>query len=128
MKRTVSVLIGVCGVYFATAALAGEMRYVVRHGRDDRKSASVQYPLWESWAALQICVEKDVATVLGGGKLDAGPKRCPEAEVGSLSLGTKVELLDSHECRDMVYVRVLTGPLKGKVGCFPPEALSSLQP
>jgi hypothetical protein len=45
--------------------------------------------------------------------------------VGVLSVGTQVELLAAGKCVDMAYVRVLTGSLKGKVGCISASALTS---
>jgi hypothetical protein len=48
--------------------------------------------------------------------------------VGTADPGTQVERLESRECREMVQVRVLGGPLKGEVGCLPGGALTSLKP
>ena len=50
-------------------------------------------------------------------------------KVGTVPVRTEVEVLDSSaDCGDMVHVRVLTGQLKGEVGCITPSALSNIKP
>jgi hypothetical protein len=49
-------------------------------------------------------------------------------EVHRLPLGTQVELLDAQECRPLVDVRVLTGPVADTTGCVSGRRLSSHQP
>jgi hypothetical protein len=49
-------------------------------------------------------------------------------KVGALSHGTEIEVLDDGECRERVHARVLSGPLRGAVGCIVARALSPTRP
>jgi hypothetical protein len=106
------------------AASAGDIRYIV-----GVPSGQQKYPLWTSRLAATQCGR----AVVGGTPVDvqmfcrdgvAGIK----PTVGDVSHGTEVEIVDGSECRDMVQVRVLSGPHAGYVGCIVGKALSSRRP
>ena len=104
--------------------IAGELRYVVQH-----KDRPEGYPLWTSRQWADSCGRARLS-----GSKKAQQEFCEEGfaglkpKVGLLPGGTEVELLDAGDCRDLAYVRVLTGTLKGEVGCVAAPALSSFKP
>ncbi len=83
---------------------AGELRYVVNDLTALWPDASTAY-IWRK----------------------ALPPEYPP-EVHRLRLGTQVELLDGQECRPLVDVRVLTGPVADTTGGVSGRRLSSHQP
>jgi hypothetical protein len=105
-----------------TPALAGEKRYVVV-----TPDTPAEFTLWTSYTASVNCArallagrdEREWCDVGVGG---ITPK------VGRIGHGTEVELLDGGECRDMAHVRIITGDLKGRVGCVVARALSVRKP
>lgn len=124
MERMIVILIGVC---FVTSAVAGQERYVV-----PSKTMNIvvnKYALWTSRQFADSCAKaamygtkEDQKTFCETGFSGLKPK------VGMLIAETEVELLDSRECDDMAYVRVLTGELKSETGCITATALSSVKP
>lgn len=103
---------------------AGEKRYVV-----ESKSPR-GWPVWTSRSFAESC-----GRALMSRSKEAIQEFCEEGfaglkpKVGYVTTGDEVELLDAGDCgRIMVYVRVLTGPVKGEVGCIPSSALSSFKP
>jgi hypothetical protein len=113
-----------CVLTASVVGIAGEKRFVV-----ENKVAPAGYPLWTSQLALDSCSK----AVLRGTKADA-KMFCEtgfsglKPKLGLLPRATEVELLDANaECGRMVAVRVLTGELKGEVGCVPAAALSSFK-
>ena len=113
-------------VVFAALAVvparAGEKRYVVV-----TPDSPAEFTLWTSYTASVNCArallagrdEREWCDVGVGG---ITPK------VGKVGHGTEVELLDDAECRDMAHVRIMTGDMKGRVGCMVERALSSKKP
>ena len=104
------------------AAFAGPVRYVVA-----TPGGPPEYMLWTSYAASVNCAR---ALLFG-----SDPRAwCEEGvggvrpRVGALSHATEVEILEDDECREMVHARVLTGPLRGEVGCVVARALSPTRP
>ena len=103
-------------------AMAGEKRYVVV-----TPDSPAEFTLWTSYTASVNCArallagrdEREWCDVGVGG---ITPK------VGKVGHGTEVELLDDAECRDMAHVRIMTGDMKGRVGCMVERALSSKKP
>lgn len=105
-----------------TPAAAGEVRYV-----NAVPGGPAEYTLWTSYTASVNCAKallysSDSRTWCEEGVAGVRPKH------GSLPHGTEVEVLDGTECRDMVHARVLTGPLKGQVGCIVARGLSASRP
>ena len=107
----------------ATApAVAGEIRFV-----NATPGGPAEYTLWTSYTASVNCAR----ALLSG--YDSR-QWCEEGmagiipKLGSLAHGTEVEVLEGTECRDMVHARVLTGPLKGLVGCIVARGLSVGRP
>jgi hypothetical protein len=132
--RVVTLLLSLMAVGWVTATMAQQTRYVVpsKNALGDKVT---QYPVWTSKQAADACASARLSLMLGRGatKQDedafcrtgvAGLK--PMA--GMVTVGTVVELLDSRQCRDMAYVRVLSGPLQGETGCVPAAGLSSVRP
>ena len=118
-----AVLIGfVVALLTVVPAAAGEKRYVVV-----TPDSPAEFTLWTSYAASVNCAkallagrdEREWCDVGVGGIV---PK------VGKILHGTEVELLDDEECRDMAHVRVVTGDMKGQVGCMVQRALSAKKP
>lgn len=106
----------------AAPAAAVEIRYV-----NAVPGGPAEYTLWTSSAASVNCARAllygyDVRQWCEEGVAGIRPK------LGSLAHGTEVEVLDGTECRDMVHARVLTGPLKGQVGCIVERGLSVRRP
>jgi hypothetical protein len=106
----------------ATPAIAGVVRYVVA-----TPGGPPEYMLWTSYTASVNCARallfsSDPRPWCEDGIAGVRPK------VGGLNHGTEVEVLDDDECRDMVHARVLTGPLRGEVGCIVGRALSPTRP
>ena len=103
-------------------AVAGEKRYVVV-----TPDSPAEFTLWTSYTASVNCArallagrdEREWCDVGVGGII---PK------VGKIGHGTEVEWLDDAECRDMAHVRVITGDMKGQVGCVVARALSTKKP
>jgi hypothetical protein len=121
-KRMYLVLVLVVALRLAVGA--GEKRYVV-----PSKDLPAGYALWTNRQWADSCAKAtirgtktDQQTFCVDGFSGLKPK------VGSLPGGAEVELLDSTECGRMAYVRVLTGELKGEVGCIVAAALSSFKP
>lgn len=86
-----------------------------------------EYTLWTSYTASINCGRallygSDPRAWCEDGIGGLKPK------VGVLDHGTEVEILDDTECRDLIHARVVTGPLKGRVGCVVARALSPLRP
>jgi len=107
--------------------MAGEKRYVVPITILGDKLN--EYPLWTSANWSRSCDQATLHGTMHEIQLFcetgvAGLKPL----VGRLPVGTEVELLGSGRCADMVYVRALTGKLKGEVGCIVAFALSSMKP
>lgn len=101
---------------------AGPIRYVYAS-----PGGPAEYTLWTSYTASVNCAKallygSDWRQWCEDGVAGMKPK------VGSLGHGTEVEVLDDAECRDMVHARVLTGPLKGQVGCIVARGLSVGRP
>ena len=118
-----SVLIGfVVASLTVVPAAAAEKRYVVV-----TPDSPAEFTLWTSYTASVNCAkallagrdEREWCDVGVGGIV---PK------VGNIRHGTEVELLDDEECRDMAHVRVVTGDMKGQVGCMVQRALSTKKP
>ena len=103
-------------------ATAGEKRYVVV-----TPDSPVEFTLWTSYTASVNCArallagrdEREWCDVGVGGIV---PK------VGKIRHGTEVELLEDAKCDDMAHVRVITGDMKGQVGCMVQRALSTKKP
>ena len=106
----------------AVPALAAEKRYVVV-----TPESPTEFTLWTSYTASVNCArallagrdEREWCEVGVGGIV---PK------VGTIPHGTEVELLDDAECQDMAHVRIVTGTMKGQVGCMVQRALSTKKP
>ena len=103
-------------------ASAGEIRYI-----DAVPGGPAEYTLWTSYTASVNCARAllsgyDPRPWCEDGVAGIKPK------LGSLAHGMEVEALDGTECRDMVHARVLTGPLKGQVGCIVERGLSVRRP
>ena len=106
----------------AIPAMAGEKRYVVV-----TPDSPAEFTLWTSYTASVNCArallagrdEREWCDVGVGG---ITPK------VGKIGHGTEVELIDDAECRDMAHVRIMTGDMKGRVGCMVERALSPKKP
>jgi hypothetical protein len=124
MVRLMVALMGIC---LATTASAEAIRFVVPSTFMGEKRT--QYPLWTSAQWADSCAR----AVMRGTPADQ-KRFCEDGfsglkpKVGVVSTGTRVELLDSRECGDMVGVRVVSGPLKGRTGCLVGIALSSNKP
>jgi hypothetical protein len=106
----------------AVPAHAGPIRYVYAS-----PGGPAEYTLWTSYTASVNCARAllygtDWRQWCEDGVAGMKPK------VGSLGHGVEVEVLDGAECRDMVHARVLTGPLKGAVGCIVARGLSVSRP
>jgi hypothetical protein len=120
-----AVLIGfVVASLTVVPAAAAEKRYVVV-----TPDSPAEFTLWTSYTASVNCAKAllagrderewcDIGVGVGG----IVPK------VGKILHGTEVELLDDEECRDMAHVRVVTGDMKGQVGCMVQRALSTKKP
>ncbi len=110
-----------------SSAFAGERRYIV-----STRTAGIEineFPLWTDRTWPDSCLkatlrgtQSDQKIFCEDGFSGLKPKK------GTLTIGTEVELLDSHECGTMAYVRVLTGPLSRETGCISANALSSIKP
>ena len=106
----------------AAPATAGEKRYVVV-----TPDSPAEFTLWTSYTASVNCArallagrdEREWCDVGVGG---ITPK------VGKIPHGTEVELIDDAECRDMAHVRIVTGDMKGRVGCMVERAFSTKKP
>jgi len=106
----------------AVSASAGEKRYVVV-----TPDSPAEFTLWTSYTASVNCArallagrdEREWCDVGVGG---ITPK------VGKIGHGTEVELFDDAECQDMAHVRIMTGAMKGQVGCLVQRALSTKKP
>jgi hypothetical protein len=116
------VTVSAVAAFAALPAAAVEKRYVVV-----TPDSPAEFTLWTSYTASVNCArallagrdEREWCDVGVGG---ITPK------VGKVGHGIEVELLDDGECRDMAHVRVVTGDLKGRVGCMVERALSSKKP
>jgi hypothetical protein len=103
-------------------AMAGAIRYVVV-----TPDSPAEFTLWTSYTASVNCARallagRDEREWCDEGVAGITPK------VGRVGHGTEVELLDGTECRDMAHVRIMTGPLQGRVGCIVARALSVRKP
>jgi hypothetical protein len=127
--QVMTVIIGLIGLSlgFVTAAVTGQTRYVIAS-----KNAGIefkQYPLWTSKLFADKCAE-----AIRYGMKDREETWCKtgvdglKPAVGVLTVGTVVVLLDSPQCGQMAYIRVLTGNFKSETGCITASALSSVQP
>ena len=119
--RPVAIVVALASIA-VVPAMAGEKRYVVV-----TPDSPAEFTLWTSYTASVNCArallagrdEREWCDVGVGG---ITPK------VGKVGHGTEVELLDDAECRDMAHVRIMTGDMKGRVGCMVERALSSKKP
>lgn len=107
---------------FGAPVVAGGIRYI-----NATPGGPAEYTLWTSHAASTNCGRAllygyDARQWCEEGVAGARPR------IGTLSHGTEVEVLDDAECRDMIHARVLTGPLRGEVGCLVARALSPSRP
>jgi hypothetical protein len=123
MKTIVAVssLVLVC---FATPCAAQDaIRYVSR-----APAGHPGYVLWSDFTFANYC-RGEAARLAQIPSLK--PLRSCEVDGQirrTLEPGVKVERLDSTECRDMVQIRVLDGPMKDQVGCTTGSALTSVKP
>jgi hypothetical protein len=115
-------------IVICASVVADERRYVVPTtnvlvGRIN------EFPLWTDASWSDNCTRAVIS-----GTRENQRQFCDEGfaglkpKVGILSAGTEVELLTGGRCRDMAYVRVLTGPIAGASGCIVSNALSSVRP
>jgi hypothetical protein len=102
--------------------LAGERRYVVV-----TPDSPAEFTLWTSYTASVNCARALLAGRDEREWCDVGVQGITP-KVGMIGHGTEVELIEGQECRDMAHVRVLTGDLKGRVGCMVARALSAQKP
>jgi hypothetical protein len=116
MTRTLALAL----VLVAAVAAAEEIRYI----------GASPAPLWTNWVTFSNCARSRAE-----GDPPANQKMfCQDGfsglkpQVGTLEPGTTVEQLDSTECRELVRIRVVTGPLKGRMGCIPGNALTTVKP
>jgi hypothetical protein len=127
MVRVIALIMGLIGVCCVTVPVAQQTRYVA-----PGTTAGIEfkgYVVWtnKGWAAS--CTK----AILSGTK-KAQEEFCEtglagfKPKVGMVTVGTVVEVLDSRQCGDMAYIRVLTGPLKGETGCISASGLSSVRP
>jgi hypothetical protein len=104
------------------SAVAGGIRYVVV-----TPDTPAEFTLWSSYTASVNC-----ARALLAGRDER--EWCEEGvggikpKIGGLAHATEVELIDGTECRDMAHVRIMTGPLKDRMGCVVSRALSENKP
>jgi len=120
--RALPIVLMVAASLVTAPARAGETRYVVV-----TPDSPAEFTLWTSYAASVNCArallagrdEREWCEVGVGGIV---PK------VGKIGHGTEVELLDDAECQDMAHVRIVTGTMKGQVGCMVQRALSTKKP
>jgi len=134
-------IIVIAALLLPVISFAGELRYVVptRHQFGTTES----HYLWRSFSDFDTCTRATKDAIINGGvktveQLESNPNVVMFCEtgvvkgfkpkIGSLNTGVQVELLDSKECVKMVFVRVLTGTVKGETGCIAAEALSSIKP
>jgi hypothetical protein len=107
----------------ADASLAGGVRYVVASKSYGQSLTS--YPVWASNEFAEGCAKAVMAR-----DSRAQREQCDEGfaglkpKVGWVSVGDRVELLESNRCGDMVSIRLSTGD----VGCVSASALSSEPP
>ena len=106
----------------AIPAMAGEKRHVVV-----TPDSPAEFTLWTSYTASVNCAR---ALLAGRGErewCDVGVGGITP-KVGKIGHGAEVELIDDAECRDMAHVRIMTGDMKGRVGCMVERALSPKKP
>ena len=108
--------------FAAVAAAAGEKRYVVV-----TPDSPAEFTLWTSYTASVNCARALLAGRDEREWCDVGVGGITP-RVGKVGHGTEVELIDDAECRDMAHVRIVTGEMKGRVGCMVERALSSKKP
>ena len=119
--RAVLIVLAIAVVAVAPA-MAGEKRYVVV-----TPDSPAEFTLWTSYTASVNCAKALLAGRDEREWCDVGlggitPK------VGKIAHGTEVELIDDAACRAMAHVRVMTGTMKGQVGCVVARALSTKKP
>jgi hypothetical protein len=107
-----------------TPAGAGSVRYVA----PSQGNAAAEYPLWRGWLEARQCGRAQLTKRDERQWCEEGTTPGVKPKVGVLTLGSEVAVIDDTECRDMVHVRVLTGPSKGAVGCIEAWALSTRKP
>ena len=93
-----------------------------------RPSGQSKHVLWSSSVAARQCghallKNQDVRKWCEDGMIPG-----VKAKLGTLEPGTRVERLHSTECDDMAQIKVLEGPLKGRVGCTNVSALTTVKP
>jgi hypothetical protein len=130
-RRTVvlviTVIMGLIGISLVTAAVTGQIRYVVASNTAGIEFK--QYPLWANKGAADGCSKaRSWGTKKDQEELCETSVRGWKPKVGPITVGTIVELLDSRACGEMAYIRVLTENFKGETGCIAADALSSVQP
>ena len=106
----------------AIPAMAGEKRYVVV-----TQDSPAEFTLWTSYTASVNCARALLAGRDEREWCDAGVGGITP-KIGKIGHGTEVELIDDAECRDMAHVRIMTGNMKGRVGCMVERALSPKKP
>ena len=122
-RPTLAALIALALALLASGpVVAGGIRYV-----NATPGGPAEYTLWTSYTASTNCARAllygyDSRQWCDEGVAGVRPK------LGALSHGTEIEVLDDDECRDMIHARVLTGPLRGQVGCIVARALSPTRP
>jgi hypothetical protein len=120
-RRSLLIVLAVV-VLAAVAGAAGETRYVVV-----TPDSPAEFTLWTSYTASVNCAKALLAGRDEREWCDVGVGGITP-KVGKIAHGTEVELLQDAECEDMAHVRIVTGAMKGQVGCMVQRALSTKKP
>jgi len=93
-----------------------------------RAPGQSKYVLWSSSMAARQCGHALLKNQDIRKWCEEGMVPGVKPKLGVLNPGTQVERLQSTECEEMVQIRVLEGPLKGRVGCMTVSALTTVKP
>ena len=108
----------------ASVALSQEaIRYIAA-----RPPGQSKFVLWSSSVAARQCGHALLKNQDVRKWCEEGMVSGTKPKLGTLDPGTQVERLQSTECDDMAQIKVLDGPLKGRVGCTTVSALTTVKP